>query len=85
MIATEVASGEWDTVVVDGPPLRAALDMLAWPETAAAALRVSGRSRARPRGPCGRCGRAGRPAVADGRRDEVTDEAAAEIAAVGRC
>lgn len=39
MIAAEARSQEWDLVVVDGPPLRAALDMLAWPETAGAALR----------------------------------------------
>jgi len=38
-IATAVASAEFDTVVVDGPPLKAALAMLAWPETAAAGLR----------------------------------------------
>ncbi|MFD0632517.1 ArsA-related P-loop ATPase [Catenulispora yoronensis] len=38
-IAEAVASAEWDAVVVDGPPLKAALSMLAWPETASAALR----------------------------------------------
>jgi arsenite-transporting ATPase len=83
MIATEVSSGVWDTVVVDGPPLRAALDMLAWPETAAAALR-----RLRPIE--GQAARSLRPLLAGlvGLPSPLTavtrwtDEAAAEIAAV---
>lgn len=83
MIATEVASGEWDTVIVDGPPLRAALDMLAWPETAAAALR-----RVRPIE--GQAARSLRPLLAGlvGLPSPIaavtkwTDDAAAEIAGV---
>ena len=83
MIAIEAASGAWDTVVVDGPPLRAALDMLAWPETAAAALR-----RLRPIE--GQAGRSLRPLLAGlvGLPSPMTavtrwtDEAAAEIEAV---
>ena len=83
MIAGEVASGEWDLVVVDGPPLRAALDMLAWPETAAAALR-----RLRPIE--GQAARSLRPLLAGlvGLPSPIaavtkwTDEASAEIGAV---
>lgn len=83
MISIEAASGAWDTVVVDGPPLRSALDMLAWPETAAAALR-----RLRPIE--GQAGRSLRPLLAGlvGLPSPMTavtrwtDEAAAEIDAV---
>lgn len=83
MIAAEVRSGEWDLVVVDGPPLRAALDMLAWPETAAAALR-----RLRPVE--GQAARALRPLLAGlvglpspfAMVSAWTDETAAEIDAV---
>ncbi|ACU74922.1 ion transporting ATPase [Catenulispora acidiphila DSM 44928] len=82
-IATAVASAEWDTVVVDGPPLKAALAMLAWPETAAAALR-----RVRPIE--GQAARALRPLLAGlvglpapfTMVTQWTDNAAAEIAAV---
>ncbi|MEZ0111841.1 arsenite-transporting ATPase [Catenulispora sp. EB89] len=82
-ISTAVASAEWDTVVVDGPPLKAALAMLAWPETAAAALR-----RVRPIE--GQAARALRPLLAGlvglptpfAMVTQWTDNAAAEIAAV---
>ncbi|MFL6112351.1 MAG: ArsA-related P-loop ATPase [Catenulispora sp.] len=82
-IATAVGSDEWDTVVVDGPPLKAALDMLAWPETAAAALR-----RLRPIE--GQAARALRPLLAGlvglpspfVMVTQWTEEAAAQIAAV---
>ncbi|WP_194923445.1 ArsA family ATPase [Catenulispora pinisilvae] len=82
-IATAVASAQWDTVVVDGPPLKAALAMLAWPETAAAALR-----RVRPIE--GQAARALRPLLAGlvglpspfAMVTQWTDDAAAEIAAV---
>jgi arsenite-transporting ATPase len=82
-IATAVASAEWDTVVIDGPPLRDALSMLAWPETAAAALR-----RVRPIE--GQAARALRPLLAGlvglpspfMMVTQWTDNAAAEIAAV---
>ncbi|MBS2550835.1 hypothetical protein KGQ19_28580 [Catenulispora sp. NL8] len=82
-IATAVASEQWDTVVVDGPPLKAALAMLAWPETAAAALR-----RVRPIE--GQAARALRPLLAGlvglpspfTMVTQWTDDAAAEIAAV---
>jgi arsenite-transporting ATPase len=82
-IAAAVGSAEWDTVVVDGPPLKAALAMLAWPETAAAALR-----RVRPIE--GQAARALRPLLAAvvglptpfAMVTAWTDNAAAEIAAV---
>lgn len=82
-IAAAVASADWDTVVVDGPPLKAALAMLAWPETAAAALR-----RVRPIE--GQAARALRPLLAGlvglptpfAMVTAWTDNAAAEIAAV---
>ncbi|MEY9858204.1 arsenite-transporting ATPase [Catenulispora sp. GAS73] len=82
-ISTAVASSEWDTVVVDGPPLKAALAMLAWPETAAAALR-----RVRPIE--GQAARALRPLLAGlvglptpfAMVTQWTDNAAAEIAGV---
>ncbi|MEY9890924.1 arsenite-transporting ATPase [Catenulispora sp. MAP12-49] len=82
-IASAVGSSEWDTVVVDGPPLKAALAMLAWPETAAAALR-----RVRPIE--GQAARALRPLLAGlvglptpfAMVTQWTDNAAAEIAAV---
>ncbi|MBW8802599.1 MAG: hypothetical protein JF587_01875 [Catenulisporales bacterium] len=82
-IAKAVGSDEWDTVVVDGPPLKAALDMLAWPETAAAALR-----RLRPIE--GQAARALRPLLAGlvglpspfVMVTQWTEDAAAEIAAV---
>jgi arsenite-transporting ATPase len=82
-IATAVGSAEWDTVVVDGPPLKAALAMLAWPETAAAALR-----RVRPIE--GQAARALRPLLAGlvglptpfTMVTQWTDGAAAEIAGV---
>ena len=82
-IAAEVASGVWDTVVVDGPPLNAALAMLAWPETAAAALR-----RLRPVE--GQAARALRPLLAGlvglptpfSMVTKWTDDATAEIDAV---
>ncbi|WP_194918804.1 ArsA family ATPase [Catenulispora rubra] len=82
-ISTAVASTEWDTVVVDGPPLKAALAMLAWPETAAAALR-----RVRPIE--GQAARALRPLLAGlvglptpfAMVTQWTDNAAAEIAGV---
>jgi arsenite-transporting ATPase len=69
--------------VVDGPPLKAALAMLAWPETAAAALR-----RVRPIE--GQAARALRPLLAGlvglptpfAMVTQWTDNAAAEIAAV---
>lgn len=82
-IAAAVASGDWDAVIVDGPPLRAALDLLSWPETAAAALR-----RLRPVE--GQAARALRPLLAGlvglpspfAAVTKWTEEAAAEIAGV---
>ena len=85
LVSDAVGSGDWDAVVVDGPPLRPALDLLAWPETAAAALR-----RIRPIE--GQAARSLRPLLAGlvGLPSPLTavtkwtEDAAAEIAGVRR-